>query len=414
MDNDSIAIALLTLGGIFLAGLAADVLGRRIRLPRVTLLVLLGVCVGPVGFDLVPESSTDWFPFLADLALVMVAFLLGGELTLAVLREHGRAVLVISLTVVVMTAGFVAVGLIGLGWPPALALLLAAIATSTAPAAVRDVVREAKAKGPFTKTLLGVVALDDAWGIAALSIALAAVLGMGRPEAARVVAVEGLVDLVGAILVGCALGVPMALLTGRVRAGEPTQAEALGGVLLCGGLALLLDVSFLLAAMVMGAVVANLARHHRRPFRAIEGIEWPFMVLFFVLSGVSLEVTALRSVALLTAAYVLLRSLGRIAGGRLGAFLCGRSNSATRIGSALLPQAGLAIGMALVVSQRLPEVGPAILAATVSAAVVFELAGPIFTRLALVRAGEVAGAPTGATPPRDASLPNPTAKRETP
>ena len=128
MNADPIAIALLTLGVIFLAGLAADVLGRRTRLPRVTLLLLLGVCVGPLGFDLFPESSGEWFPFIADLALVMVAFLLGGELTLALFRERGRAVLVISLVVVAVTAVIVAAGLLALGWPAPVALLLGAIA----------------------------------------------------------------------------------------------------------------------------------------------------------------------------------------------------------------------------------------------------------------------------------------------
>jgi len=392
MTADPIAIALLTLGLILLAGLAADILGRRTRLPRVTLLLLLGVCVGPLGFDLFPESSVEWFPFIADLALVMVAFLLGGELTLALLREHGRAVLVISLVVVGVTAAIVATGLLALGWPAPVALLLAAIATSTDPAAVSDVVRETHARGPFTKTLLGVVAVDDAWGIMAMSVALALVLGLRSPEAARVVAVDGFVDLAGAVLVGCAIGVPMALLSGRVRAGEPTQAEALGGVLLCGGIALLLDVSFLLAAMTMGVVVANLARHHRRPFRAIEGIEWPFLVLFFVLSGASLQVTELGTAATLTLAYVLVRVLGRIAGGWLGSLLSGRSPSARTVGVALLPQAGIAIGMALVVSQRVPEVGGPILTATVAGTIVFEIVGPILTRLALVRSGEAKAA----------------------
>jgi Kef-type K+ transport system membrane component KefB len=388
MSADPIAIALLTLGMIFLAGLAADVIGRRTHLPRVTLLLLLGVCVGPLGFDLFPESSVEWFPFIADLALVMVAFLLGGELTLALLREHGRAVLVISLVVVAVTTVIVAAGLLALGWPLSVALLLAAIATSTDPAAVSDVVRETEARGPFTKTLLGVVAIDDAWGIAALSVALAVVVGIESPGAARVVALDGFVELAGAVLVGCALGVPLALLSGRVRTGEPTQAEALGGVLLCGGVALLLDVSFLLAAMTMGVVVANLGRHHRRTFRAIEGIEWPFLMLFFVLSGASLQVAELGTVATLTLAYVLLRVLGRIAGGWLGSHLSARSPSTRTVGVALLPQAGIAIGMALVVSQRVPEVGGAILTATVAGTIVFEIAGPILTRLVLVRSGE--------------------------
>jgi Kef-type K+ transport system membrane component KefB len=396
MTNDAIAVVLLTLGAIFLAGLAADLLGRRTRLPRVTLLLLLGVSVGPIGFDLIPASSASWFPFIADLALVMVAFLLGGELTLDLLREHGRDVVVISLVVVAVTAGIVAAGLFALGWPPAVALLLGAISTSTDPAAIRDVVRENRSSGPFTKTLLGVVGVDDAWGIIAMSVALSLVLAFKTPEAASGALLHGLLELTGAILVGCALGVPMAMLTGRIRNREPTQAEALGGVLLCGGVALMLGVSFLLAAMTMGVVVANLARHHRRPFRAIEGIEWPFMVLFFVLSGCALNATDVGSAGTLTLAYILLRIVGRVSGGWLGARLSAskrrtpHSPGMEAIGVALLPQAGIAIGMALVVSQRLPEAGAPVLAATVAGTIVFEILGPIFTRRIVMRSGEAA------------------------
>jgi Kef-type K+ transport system membrane component KefB len=401
MSADPLAIALLTLGSIFLAGLVADIIGRRTKLPRVTLLLLLGVCVGPLGFDLFPESTSAWFPFVADLALVMVAFLLGGELTLALLRQHGRPVLTISLVVVGVTATIVGAGLFAFGWPAPVALLLAAISTSTDPAAVSDVVRETNARGPFTKTLLGVVAVDDAWGIVAMSAALALVLGLQSAEAARAVALDGFLELAGAILVGCALGIPMALLSGRVRSGEPTQAEALGGVLLCGGLARLFDVSFLLAAMTMGVVVANLARHHRRTFRAIEGIEWPFLVLFFVLSGASLQVSELGPAAGLTLAYVALRVIGRLAGGWLGSLGSSGDPVSTRmVGVALLPQAGIAIGMALVVSQRVPEVGSAILTATVAGTILFEIAGPILTRLVVVRSGETSE--TGKTDPADA------------
>jgi Kef-type K+ transport system membrane component KefB len=390
VNEDSTAIALLTLGVIFLAGLAADVLGRRMRLPRVTLLILVGVCVGPLGLDLLPEPTTEWFGFIAQLALVMVAFLLGGELTPAMLREHGRAVVLISLVVVAATAGLVGGGLLALGWPVSVALPLAAIATATAPAAVSDVVRELRARGPFTKTLLGVVAVDDAWSIIAMSLALAVLLGLADPEAAGAVVWEGVVDLGGALLVGCALGLPMAWLTGRVHAGEPTQAEALGGVLLCGGVALLLDVSLLLSSMTMGVVVANVARHHRRTFRAIEGVEWPFMVLFFVLSGASLAFGPPGSAAALVAAYVVLRLLGRLAGGWLSGLALGQVESTRKLGFALLPQAGVAIGLALVASQRLPEAGGVILSATVASTIIFELTGPVLTRLMLSQSGEAA------------------------
>ncbi len=388
MSADSTATILLTLGLIFLAGLTADVLGRRTRLPRVTLLLLLGVCVGPLGLGAIPASSAEWYPFITDLALVMVAFLLGGELTWTLLRKQGRAILVISLVVVIVTTVVVAAGLLALGWPAPVALLLGAIGTSTAPAAVSDVVHETGARGPFTKMLLGIVAIDDAWGIVMVSIVLAWVLGTQSPDAASHAVMDGAIEIGGAILVGGALGVPMAFLTGRVRAGEPTQAEALGCVFLCAGVALLLEVSFLLAAMTMGMVVANVARHHLRPFRAIEGIEWPFMVLFFVLSGATFRVTDLGATATLVCGYVLLRVVGRVAGGWLGAVLSERVSSAPAIGAALLPQAGVAIGLALVVSQRLPEVGGTILTATVAGTIVFEIAGPILTRWALVREGE--------------------------
>jgi Kef-type K+ transport system membrane component KefB len=388
MEIDSIAVALITLGAIFLASLAADLLGRRTQLPRVTLLLLLGVCVGPLGFDVLPDWGESWFPFIADLALVMIAFLLGGDLTRPVLRKYGATLLIASLAVSLATIAVVGSGLLLLGWPAATALALAAVATATDPAAVGDVAREAKARGPFTKALLGIVAVDDAWGIVAMSFALTLILGMQSPGSLLVIAGGGLLDLAGAVALGCLLGVPMAFLTGRVRSGEPTQAEALGGVLLCGGLALLLDVSILLAPMAMGVVVANLARHHRRPFRAIEGIEWPMMVLFFVLCGASLRPTSVGDTAALTVAFVVLRVLGRIGGGYLGARFSGRPEWAVGLGMSLFPQAGVAIGMALVLSERVPSLGSSILSATLSGTILFELVGPILTRWSLRRSGE--------------------------
>ena len=140
----------------------------------------------------------------------------------------------------------------------------------------------------------------------------------------------------------------MAYLTGRVRPGEPTLAETLGVVFLCGGLAIFFGVSFLLAAMVMGTIVANLATHHDRPFHAIEGIEWPFMILFFVLAGASLELETLQ-LGTIGTAYVTLRVMGRLLGGWLGGTLARAPCKLRRgIGAALMPQAGVAVGMALV------------------------------------------------------------------
>ncbi len=380
---------LILLGVLFLIGLSADIIGRRTSLPRVSILLLAGCAIGPSGFDLVPELQQQWFPWVTNLALLMVGFLLGGQLTRAGLRHHGQVVSVVSLTIVVATAGVVLAGLLLLGVPPVLAVLLAAVAPATDPAATADVVHEAEAKGAFGDTLLGIVAIDDAWGLILFSLMLSGLALLTGSAGAEHSVADGLWEVGGALLLGALLGVPMAFITGRVRPGEPTQAEALGVVLLCGGLALLLDVSFLLSAMVLGASVANFARHHRRPFHAIEGIEWPFMVLFFLLAGASLDVKSLADIGLLGAAYILLRIAGRLVGGWTGARLCA-SPPRWRpwFGVALLPQAGVALGMALIAAQSYPEYAHSLLSVVIAATVLFEVFGPIATRWALTRVGD--------------------------
>jgi Kef-type K+ transport system membrane component KefB len=388
-----IAIALITLGGVMMLGLVTDLLGRHTPLPRVTLLLMFGFAIGPSGVAVLPEIAPELFYLLSSIALVMIGFLIGGTLTRASLKLHGRRVLTVSTAMVVTTVVVVAVGLIGLGVPIEVALLLAGIAPATAPAATTDVVHEIGAKGPFSETLIGIVAVDDAWGLIAFTMMLAAIHILDGNMGMTAVILDGLWELGGALILGTLLGIPMAYLSGRISAGEPLQAEALGMVFLCGGLALLLEVSFILAAMVMGAVVTNLARHHRRPFHAIEGIEWPFLVLFFVLAGASLKVDALWLAGWGLFAYVILRVLGRLLGAWLGGALC-RDDPAQRwwMGLAMLPQAGVALGMALVAAQRLPTLGEIIIPVVVGATVIFELIGPVLTRLALRRVGEAPNA----------------------
>jgi Kef-type K+ transport system membrane component KefB len=388
-----IAIALITLGGVMMLGLVTDLLGRHTPLPRVTLLLMFGFAIGPSGVAVLPEIAPELFYLLSSIALVMIGFLIGGTLTRASLKLHGRRVLTVSTAMVVTTVVVVAVGLIGLGVPIEVALLLAGIAPATAPAATTDVVHEIGAKGPFSETLIGIVAVDDAWGLIAFTMMLAAIHILDGNMGMTAVILDGLWELGGALILGTLLGIPMAYLSGRLSAGEPLQAEALGMVFLCGGLALLLEVSFILAAMVMGAVVTNLARHHRRPFHAIEGIEWPFLVLFFVLAGASLKVDALWLAGWGLFAYVILRVLGRLLGAWLGGALC-RDDPAQRwwMGLAMLPQAGVALGMALVAAQRLPTLGEIIIPVVVGATVIFELIGPVLTRLALRRVGEAPNA----------------------
>ncbi len=385
METHSI---LLALGGLLLCGLVADALGRRTRLPRVTLLIVFGIVAGPSGLDFLPEAFNGWYEFLATIALTMVAFLLGGRLSADALRDHGKAILTISMAVVSVTVLVVGFGLILAGVPIVLAVLLSGIATATAPAATQDVVRQTGAQGPFTDTLLGVVAIDDAWGLIIFSVLLV-IASATVGESSLAILASSLWEVGGAVAVGLLVGLPAAYLTGRLRAGEPMQSEALGLVFLCAGLSIWLDVSFLLAGMVAGAAVTNLAAHHSRPFHEIENIEWPFMVLFFVLAGASLDLGGVETIGVVGGAYIGLRLLSRVIGGWLGASLAGAPDLHRRwIGLALVPQAGVALGMALVAGDQLPDYKDILLTIVVGTTIIFELIGPVLTQIALLKAKE--------------------------
>lgn len=381
---------LITLGALLLLGLATDALGRLTRLPRVTLLLIFGIVIGPECLDLLPAEREQWFTIAANLALVMIGFLLGQKFNRKALRQHGRYVVWFSISVVLVTALVVGIGLLLIGAPIEIALLLSGISTATAPAATADVTLEYKAKGSFTDVLLGIVAIDDAWGLMLFSFILAWVGAFVGEGDALAELVSGAWDLGGAVLIGLSIGIPAAYLTGRIQKGEPTLLEALGVVMLCGGLALYFRVSFLIASIVLGMTIANLARHHKRAFHAIEEIERPFMILFFVFAGASLEFESLPKIGLIGMAYVGFRVIGRTAGGLAGQKLSDADPVFGRwMGLALMPQAGVALGMALVTAQQFPELSKTILPTVIGSTVFFELFGPICTRLALASAGNI-------------------------
>ena len=392
MANHALFIAL---GCLLLIGLVADQIGRRTRVPRVTLLILFGFAAGQSGFDVLPHEFQAWYGFLSAVALTMVAFLLGGKLSVSALREHGKAILWVSVSVVLVTMVVVSGGMMLVGSSIILALLLGGIATATDPAATQDVVRQEAASGPFTDTLIGIVAIDDAWGLIAFSVMLVlakAIVGDGNVA----VLANALWEIGGAAVVGLAIGLPAALLTGRLQAGEPIQAEALGIVFLVAGVAILLEVSFLLAGMVAGVTIVNLARHHQRAFHEIEHIEWPFMILFFVLAGASFQLAGFELISVMGVAYIVLRTLARFAGGWIGGGLAGMTAEHMGwMGAALVPQAGVALGMALIAGDALPEIKEVLLTLVIGTTVVFEVAGPMMTLVALRAVGEAGRAERG-------------------
>ena len=383
---DATTETLLALGMILLLGLASDYLGRHTFMPRVTLLLAAGILVGEQGFNLIPLVLSQRFDIIANLALLMIGFLLGGQLTLPALRDLGRPLLWISVCAALATTVLVALLLWLVGVPVDIAILLGCIAAATAPAATTDTVIESGVDSGFSRLLLAIVAIDDLWALLLFSFGLAfAALVNGNPDVGATLLHAGW-EIGGAVILGMTIGLPAAYLTGRLRPGQPMLTEALALVFICGGAAMWLDVSFLISAIVMGAVIANLAPHHEYPFHEIENIEWPFMAIFFMLAGASLHFDALASIGLLGVMYLFARALGKIAGAWLGAQLSDANHQVKCwMGIALLPQAGVAIGMALLTAHRFPQYSQLVLSLVIATTVVFELLGPMFTRLALRR-----------------------------
>jgi NhaP-type Na+/H+ or K+/H+ antiporter len=381
---DQTAEILLSIGGIMLLGMITDLLGRRTFLPRVTLLLLFGILIGPSVFNLLPEIFISNFKLITEIALTMVGFLVGGKLSRKLLKSLGKQLLWVSLGAVIGTVVIVSLVLILAGVPIALAILLGCIAAATDPAATMDVVEETKSKGPFVKLLTAVVALDDAWGLIVFSIGLAVVgllSGLNGWVPPLLLAFK---EIFGAILIGLIIGIPAAFLTGRVEHGKPMLIEALGIVFLCAGLAIWLGVSFLLASIVMGMTIVNLAKHHKYPFHAIENSESPFIIVFFVLAGASLELNSLVGIGAIGTVYIFARIAGKVVGVKIGGEICKADISVKNwMGLALLPQAGVAMGMALVAANHFPEYRQLLLSIVISTTILFELIGPVITNMVL-------------------------------
>ncbi|MFC4261039.1 cation:proton antiporter [Marinobacter lacisalsi] len=390
MEIPHYALVLLMLGTLLSLSILADIIARRTAIPRISLLVLIGVGVAVIQQWLLGQPAGPLEGLsepMIQLALVMVAFLLGGEFTWERLRTLGPVVAIFSFSVVLVSGFVVGAGLWLLGFPLILAITLGAVSVATDPAAVTETIHEQGAADTSTgRLLLSTVAVDDGWGVIIFGLAMAFLGWHGSGDGMQAVLVA-LWELGGAVALGVIVGVPAAWLTGRLEAGEPTRVEAIALILLLAGGAALLHVSELLAAMVAGAMVANLASHHNRSFSEIEYLKWPFLVFFFVLAGASLDLANLTVAVGVTLAYIVLRLLGRLAGGWFGSSLVNarKGTLPKGLGMALTPQAGVAMGMALLAGERYPEFASTLMAVVVVSTVAFEAVGPWLVRITLAR-----------------------------
>lgn len=384
--------ALLALAIAMAVGLLSTRLMKYIGLPDVTGYLLSGLLIGPYILNWVTEENIGTLNIVTTVALGFIAFSIGSSFKLSSLKQIGKSVVIITFFQALTAVAFVDGVLILIGTPLPMALTLGAIATATAPAATLMVVRQYKAKGIVTDTLLPVVAFDDAIGLMvfSISIAIAQVLVLGGTLTVKSMLLEPLLEIFLSITIGAALGF-VAAFGSRLFRSRANRISLIIAVVF-GGLALsiILKLSNLLVCMMIGAIYSNFFKESQTPLETLDMWTYPLYMLFFVISGADLNISVIPAVGITGIVYIVVRALGKYTGALLGGLTVKADKKVTKyLGLTLFPQAGVAIGMAQMVITDLPEYGKEISTIVLCATLVYELIGPVITKIALSKAGEI-------------------------
>ncbi|TRZ93938.1 cation:proton antiporter [bacterium] len=386
---------ILGLGFILLTGLFSARLINKIRFPAVTAYLLLGILIGPSVFNLIPKDVINASGLISNIVLGIIAFGIGQNFARDNFRKIGKSVIWISVLEACGAWIFVTlVFLIILRQPFYLSLLFGAISSATAPAATVMVIREYRAKGNFTDTLLGVVAIDDAWCLIIFGISLAISQAIYAHMLANFFLIKvffnSILSIFGAFILGGIVAMLLTYLSRYLRTQTELLIFTLGFVLLNIGIALWLKLSVLLANMFLGAILVNIHKSSFNFFESLKTVDLLLFLLFFVLAGANLEIGILGKLGLIGLAYLIFRVIGKMIGAGIGARISGASRSIKRyLGLGLVPQAGVALGCALIAKNDFPEVGGMIFTTIIATTVIYELIGPLCTKYALQKAGEV-------------------------
>ncbi len=407
---------LITIAFALLCGLMLSRLVKRWHLPAVTSYLIAGVLIGPnclglLGIDCLGFPSFEKvaeFSLVGDVALGFIAFSMGNEFRLSQLRKTGKQATVVAIIQALSATFFVDVALIllhlvlGNKLPVSTCIVLGAIATATAPAATMMVVNQYKAKGPLTDILLPIVALDDAVGLIvfAISFGIAKTMNAGSLSILSII-LNPLLEIICSVALGALIGYLFSLIARLFESNSKRMSIAVTFVFLAAGLSkvhfsitddISIGFSPLLVCMMVGSVFCNLCDFSEEIMFKVERWTAPLYVLFFVLSGAELDLRVFAELAIvgIGIAYIIARSAGKILGARFGARLTKCDDNICKyLGITLLPQAGVALGMSVTVAAEMGEQGHIIRDITLFSVLIYELVGPILTRDALTKAGDI-------------------------
>lgn len=386
------AQVILSLAVMLFSGFLMTRLTKLAHLPNVTGYILAGVLIGPCVLNLIPETVQNGMDFVTDVALAFIAFGVGKYFKLGRLRKNGRSVLILTVfeSLIAALLVFLVMAFV-FRLPIPFSLLLGAIGSATAPASTIMTIRQYKAKGQFVDILLQIVALDDAVALLAFSVcaAIAQAMEGGGGISPKAVLLPILWNLL-ALAAGALAGFLLHKLIGANRSSQHRLVLVTALLLSITGFCTALDISPLLACMVMGAVYINVSGN-KKVFKQVNGFTPPIQLLFFVLSGMRMDLTALKAAGLIGVVYFLVRIIGKYAGAWLGAVL-GKACVPIRryLGLALIPQAGVSIGLALLGQRILPAESGALLSTIIlSSGVLYEMIGPACAKAAIFLSGSV-------------------------
>ena len=406
---------LLSLSVALFAGLMLSRLAKAVKLPAVTAYLIAGILVGPYllgalnipGLGFVSMADVKSYALLSDVALGFIAFSIGNEFRLSQLKKTGKQATVIGIFQAVFTTLLVDAIFIGLHFlmpdklPLPAAIVLGAVASATAPAATLMVVRQYKAKGPLTDILLPIVALDDAVGLILFAISFGVAKAMRSTEGLSLVSilVEPILEVVLSLLLGLVMGLLFTFFERFFHSRSKRLSMSVTFVFLTVALSMIkfkiggvhISFSSLLVCMMLGTMFCNFCDVSEELMDRVDRWTAPLFILFFVLSGAELELSVFTDLAivLIGVAYVIARSAGKYFGASI-------SSRATKcdppivkyLGITLLPQAGVALGMAIK-AQTLGADGAIVAQITLFAVLIYEIVGPLLTKISLMKAGEI-------------------------
>lgn len=376
---------------IIIFALLAGKVVKKLKLPNVTGYLVIGLLAGPYGLGILSQEVVAGFSIVSEMALGFIAFSIGAEFKLKYLKKVGKAPIIIAIFESVTAVLLVDIILLLLGYDLTLALCVGAIASATAAASTLMVVKQYKASGPVTSTLLPVVAIDDAVALMAFGISIAI---------AKTVSAEGgsllktlldpVVEIFGGLIFGAVLGFIQTQLVKWYTGRGNRLALTCALIFFCIGVSDMWGFSSLLACMMMSAVFVNMSSIADKIFEPVERTTPPIYMMFFVISGASLDITIIPKIGVIGIVYIVFRVLGKMLGSYIGAVISHAEPVVKKyLGLTLVPQEGVAIGLVTVAMGVAPAYGNTIQTVVLCGIVIYELVGPLLTKMALKAAKEI-------------------------